>query len=688
MLKLRSVQLRSVYLTLKNQGFSALLKRIKMRLTQAAPATNIELRPPRKPNAGGVLSFTRVVEPLVSIIIPVHNQFHYTCNCLSSILEATQGVQYEVIVVDDASDDETKNLDRYVEGLNLIRKETNSGFIESCNRGALAANGEYLVFLNNDTIVQVQWLEMLISTFRSDDSAGLVAAKLIYPDGRLQEAGGIVWADGSAWNYGRFDDPDKPQYNYVREIDYGSGACIAIPKQLFIELAMFDVRYKPAYYEDTDLAFSVRSVGKRVLYQPKARIIHYEGITSGTDANLGAKKYQTLNKEKFAEKWATALAGHYPPYSNPEIAKDRNAKNRILVLDMYTPMPDKDSGSLRMFNILQILSRLSNKVTFIAGNIGYSGAYTDVLQSLGIETPCAPYIDSIDKYLKEWGSTFDVVIVSRLELAKKYISNIRRLCPQAKVIFDTVDLHYLRESREAALRKDRNTGFRAAQRKNEELSIARMADITLVVSPVEQEILAKEAPDIDVEIVSNIHFPQPTEAGFEERSGIIFIANFNHSPNLDAILYYAEKIHPLVRSMLGDVQVTIIGDDPPRRLKEFSTDGIVCTGYVEDIMPYFNRCRLSIAPMRYGAGVKGKINSSMSFGVPVVTTSIGAEGMNLTDGEDILIADTPEFFAELITRLYSDDQLWKKISTNGVENIKLYFSSQQAETILSRIIHE
>ena len=240
--------------------------------------------------------------------------------CLKSISENTEGISYEVIIADDNSSDETVNIEKYVKNVKIIRNKNNLGFLRNCNNAAKHASGKYILFLNNDTEVQKDWLKNLLQLMESDDKIGIAGPKFIYPDGILLEAGCIIWKDGESWQYGMFDNPDRPEYNYSRETDFISGACIIIKKELFYEIGGFDERYAPAYYEDADLAFEARKRGYKVVYLPSSVVIHYENITY--------KKYKPddgqVNKEKFIQKWKQKLENEYYEHmTNIKSAKDK-----------------------------------------------------------------------------------------------------------------------------------------------------------------------------------------------------------------------------------------------------------------------------------------------------------------------------------------------------------------------------
>jgi len=626
--------------------------------------------------------------PEVSIIIPVHNNAKFTYNCLKSISENTEG-SFEIIVVDDASDDETPRLLKSVINIKIIRNSKNQGFIDSCNNGARASRGKYLLFLNNDTIVTHHWLNFLESAI-TRDNVGAVGAKLVYPDGKLQEAGGVIWNDASGWNYGKYEDPDKPEYNFVREVDYCSGAALLVKKDLFEQLGGFDERFKPGYYEDTDVCFSLRKLGYKVLYQPKSVVVHFEGATGGTDINTGVKRHQEINRSKFYEKWRAVLESE--TYNADAVnflhpIKEMRRRKTILVVDRYVPTYDKDAGSYRIWNILKILSELGHKVTFIGDDLLQHEEYTTLLQQYGVEVVYAPYMQSIHEYLIKNGQLIDVVILSRFHIAATHVPAVKKYCTKAKVFLDTVDLEYLREFRRAAIENDENILKNAIALKTMDYNLAKECDVTLVVSSFERDIMLKEDPTLQIGILSIIHEIHPPTTSFSERRNLMFLGGFDHLPNVDAVKYFIQEIFPSIKRKIPTIKLLIVGSNPPKEIEQLNTNDTIVKGYIKELAPYFENCRVLVAPLRFGAGVKGKIVESMAHGLPVVTTSIGTEGMDLTDGENILTADTPEEFAGKVVVLYQDGELWSKLSRNSQTTIDNRFSYRYTKTNIERVLN-
>jgi GT2 family glycosyltransferase/glycosyltransferase involved in cell wall biosynthesis len=678
--------------TIRTKGLRGALLRVQLEQQQGPPEPTDTHTLEAIGNPEPPASLPCPDQPDASIVIPVYNKWEYTAACLRSLAETSSRTAFEVIVVDDQSSDETAARLAGIEGLIHLRNEKNLGFVGSCNRGAEHARGRFVVMLNNDTQVLDGWLDALVDTFERFPDTGLVGARLVYPDGRLQEAGGIVFRDGSGWNYGRGDDPELPQYRFAREVDYCSGACIVVPTALFRELGGFDPHYAPAYYEDTDLAFRVREHGLRVRLQPAATIVHHEGVTSGTDLASGAKRFQVVNQKKFLERWQSELEGQPEPIVDPgdqselRSARDHRLAGRVLIIDAYTPEPDQDSGSLRLRYLMSCFQDLGYGVTFLPDNRAPAGHYTRDLQRAGVEAVYDPWMGSPQRFLAARGGEFDVVMISRHYVASRYVSLLKRHCPQAHFLFDTVDLHYLREERHAELENSLSLKRAAAQTRRSELAVIEAADATLVVSPAEQTVLREAAPEARVHVISNVHEVVGSRRPFSERKDIFFVGGYQHPPNVDAARWFVGQVWPLIHEQLPEVEFHLIGSKAPDEIRSLHGEGVTFHGFVPDLEPWLDGCRIAVAPLRYGAGIKGKVNMSMSRGQPVVATPIAVEGMFAKAGQDILVAETPEQFAAEVVRLYRDEELWNRVSAHGLENVRRYFSVETARLGLQELL--
>jgi GT2 family glycosyltransferase/SAM-dependent methyltransferase/glycosyltransferase involved in cell wall biosynthesis len=688
--------------------FGALLRFVGRRVV-ARPG------PPPPPAPGNappatleVIQMPEFSNPEVSLIIPVHAHAELTRACLCSIRDRTIQVRYEVILVDDTADVETRRLLEHVRGAKILHNKKNLGFLRSMNRGASVARGQWLVLFNNDTEVTQGWLAAMLRCARSASDIGVVTPKFIYPDGSLNEAGAIVWRDGTAMNYGRGDSPEGFQYEYRRETDYGSAAALMVRTDLWNETGGFDERYVPIYYEDADLCFEARERGLRVLYEPEAVVVHIEGATSGTDPGSGAKRFQESNRQKFVAKWRNQLEAEqrYPAPTNVRVAANRHRGQHVLVLDHRVPMPDRDAGSLRMLNIMQGLLSLGARVTFMPDNLARLQPYTRRLQSMGIEV-LDGHID-VRAELAIIGPGLSTAILCRPHTTSRWLDTVREFAPAATVVYDTIDLHWLREARKGASEAltDSLVGSngsvdpvsispKAKALRELELAMIRATDVTLTVSDGERIQVEQDVPGATVVVVPTVHDVESHVPPPENRAGILFVGGFEHVPNVDAAVRLVKEVMPTVWGELGAVQVTIVGSNAPSEVQALASPLVDVTGWVEDLQPLLERSRLLVAPLRYGAGLKGKVTECLAVGLPVVTTSIGAEGLlsALTgaDGvnpneECMLIADTARGMAVETIRVYADDALWRRLSRAGQELIAERCSTEVVTRRLSGLL--
>lgn len=630
-----------------------------------------------------------VSSPVVSVIVPVFNQWSVTTRCLTSLFNCDTDIMIQVVVVDDGSTDETPRMLPSLPGLDVLRNGWNRGFLRSCNRAAAIASGRYILFLNNDTELADGALRTLVERIRSDDTIGIVGSKLVYPDGRLQEAGGIIWSDASGWNYGRLDGPQLPEYAFCRDVDYVSGAALLIPTELFRSLGAFDERYAPAYYEDVDLCFAVRASGKRVVFEPRSVVTHYEGVSSGTDLSSGTKRYQEINKPKFRAKWADVLASeHSAPDASQvsQAARRRGSHSRaILVIDSYVPLHDREAGSNRLHHLVNGFIENDYRVVFFPDNGVAMEPYASDMQRHGVEVVYHDSNDPRDRksLFADALKTVDVVWICRPELCCQYLPIIRAHS-RVPVLYDTIDLHHLRMRRQATHEgNDDDTAWKRMQEL--ELACATAADATIVVTDEEASVL-RASDTGPIAVVPTIHDVEAIGTmGYAATNGLIFIGGYNHTPNVDAAKWLVEDIMPLVWEQLPDVKLTLLGSNPPESLRSLANECIAVPGYIADVGPYFRAARVFVAPLRYGAGVNGKIGQALAFAVPIVTTAVGAKGFGLSHGSTAMVVEGARDFADAIVGLYRDRALWEKISVASTEPLAPFRSGNVVREALKML---
>jgi GT2 family glycosyltransferase len=610
--------------------------------------------------------FEEIDSPRVSIIIPAHNKVEVTYLALCSLILAWNEASFEVIVVDDASTDKTSEIETFVKGIRVIHNEVAQRFIRACNAGAKLARGEYLVLLNNDVEVTSGWLDELLAAFDRFENVGLAGSKLLYPDGSLQDAGGIIWGTGNPWNYGNKQNPWDPRFCYARRADYLSGAAMMVPRHLWEQVGGLSQYLEPMYFEDTDFAFKVRDAGYTTWFIPSSIVYHYEGMTSGTDVSSGFKRFQEINRPKFKRKWAKAYAGFGSEGQRPDLEKDRGIIGRVLFIDYTTPRPDHDAGSHAALQEMRLVQSLGYKVTFIATNLAHFGKYTEDLQKLGVEVVYAPFVLSVSEYLVQHATDFDAFYITRYYVAQDTLNLIRENVPKAKVLFNNADLHFLREIRTAKIKQDSGLMENARKIRDAELDIIKKVDVVLSYNDVEHSVIDAYT-DGQAKVVKCpwvIDLPDSVPP-LVERKGMSFLGSFKHHPNVEGITWFIGEVMPAISGNFPELELTIYGSGMSKEIKELASDTINPLGFIENIADAFDRHRIFIAPLLSGAGIKGKVLSALAHGVPCVLSPAAAEGIGLRHGRDCFIAKTPEDWVDAVTKLALDDDLWSEISQNA-----------------------
>jgi GT2 family glycosyltransferase len=629
------------------------------------------------------VTLPEVDKSAVSVVMVTYGGGEDALRAIEALVANTEPC-YELIVIDNASPDDTPDrLRAGLRGAKVLLNGENSGFARGCNQGAALATGTYLCFLNADAFVEPGWLPPLLEVFERDDTVGAALPLFLYSDGRVQEAGSAVDADGAALAIGDGDEPSAFEHRFTRTVDYGSAACLVVRTDAFHDVGGFDPIYSPAYYEDVDLCFKFDARGLKTVYVPRARAVHLRG-----GATPEANALMVANRRIFADRWRERLDRRHPlrgAADDPRLrlaARDAENLERILVVDDRVPHHDRGSGDPRMAKLLAEVADLwpDARVTLFAADPRNAERYAPPLLDRGIEVACAD--DRFDRWLNRRTGHYSVVLVSRAFNIERFDHHLRRTQPQAHRIYDIEALAFRRLEQE---------GDEGARRLRElEHRGIEGADVVLCVSE-EEAAFVRQLTNAPVFVLPTYADVPGTTPAFDEREGVVFFGGFlagPGGPNEDAAVRLVDDVMPMLWEALPDLRVEVVGANPTARVRELHGPRVDVVGFVPHPYERLSRARVHVHPLRLGAGIKLKLIDTMAAGLPFVTTPTGAEGLGLGDLEDVLVADGHRELARLALELYGNRELWQRVQSRLVEHVRERFGREQfRRTIVEAFAH-
>ena len=612
--------------------------------------------------SGAVIRLPRAESPAVSVLLPVFNRADLTLRCLRSL--AAIQLPIEIIVIDNASTDLTAALLRQTEGAVVEKNELNVGFLAAINQAASLATGDTLLLLNSDTEVLPGSLEAALETLSTSNATGAIVGRLVHPDGKLQEAGAVVWRDGSCQSYGRGDDPNAPAYMFRRLVDYGSAAFLLTRRSTFRDLDGFDARFSPAYYEDVDYCIRLWDRGLQVVYEPRALVLHHE---FGSAPSADAIAMQLRQRPVFVERHRQWLGVH-------ALSRDagllnarerRSGGSRVLLIEDRVPHERFGSGYPRSLAMTRAAVILGHHVTIYPLRVpdeSWEEAYSDVPRQ--VELMLHLGTQGLGQFLRDRIDYFDIIIVSR----PHNMAFVRSILPRhaedrrPRLVYDAEAVFALRD-----IDRRRHNGHpmsveAAEQLVDAEVSLASGCDLILTVSPAEQQrFLERGFPHVTV--LGNAVSLEPTGQPFSARADFLFVGAVSDdtAPNADSIRWMVRELLPRLQVRLGDgVRLVIAGRHDAFTCPGLNQSSIELTGMVNDLRPLFERARVFLAPTWFGAGIPIKVQWAAALGVPVVASPLIASQLGWQTGVELSVADSPEAFADSCCLLYLGEDLWQR----------------------------
>jgi O-antigen biosynthesis protein len=614
------------------------------------------------------LSFDRPNRPCVSVLLVLYNQAALTLQCLRSLQQ--QELPFELIVVDNASTDRTGELLGRLDGVEVIRNDHNAGFVEAVNQAAARANGEHLLLLNNDAVLLPGAMARAHALLAGDESIGSVGARVVQLDGRLQEAGSIIHADGTCEGYGRDGHPAASEFMFRREVDYCSGVFLMTPRAGFESLGGLDTRYSPAYYEDADYCVRLILSGYRNVYEPDVVVLHYEFASSGNFE--AAARLQAEHRRIFARRHADFLSEQPGrDRTTRALARSRPGKPRLLYIDDRVPHASLGTGYPRCRQMVHELVALGFEVSFYpmwASN----ESRADIRATLPAEVEVALPGGRLDlqSFLLARHDVYSRIVVSRshnMQFAGDTIARIRHRLRDFELVYDAEAVTASREMLALELAGKTLSPRRREAMLEAELALAGQADRVVAVSEHEAG-LFREAGCARVSVIGHALGQEMTPADFGQRHGYLFVGALRDadSPNVDSLAWFVEDILPLLAAEQPDpVELTVVGDCSADIRQRLEREGVTFTGRLDELEPVFDQARVFIAPTRFAAGIPHKVHEAAAFGLPCVTTSLLARQLGWRDGRELLVADDARAFAGQCRALHEDEALWTTIRRHG-----------------------
>ncbi|QNT78252.1 glycosyltransferase [Entomobacter blattae] len=654
-----------------------------------------------------IVDFSFRGRPDVSLIMVLNNQFNLTLQSLHSIRQNYNG-NMEMILVDSGSQDETRHLEHYVKGATILKFNRNIGFLRSCNEALTYVHSAAILYINNDIFLYPHAIANALKRLNSSPDIGLVGGKIIRSNGKLQEAGSIVWRDGTTLGYLRDENPNTPEANFIREVDFCSGVFLLGKSDVIHALKGFDPIFQPAYYEDTDLCIRAQKAGYKVVYDPTVMIEHME---HGSFGKSNSVSLIGKNLAQFTKQHADFLEHKYPSHpENALMAANSNKKHlKVLFFEDQIPFRGLGSGYVRSNDVIHSLVEIGCQVSVYPVNptaIRVAEAYNAFPDT--VEILINNNITNLDSFLKNRLGYFDLVWVGRTHNLNRLLpifSKCYKFFPFENIVLDTEAVVTPRNFMKYPLevRKAEKAGISLEtlnhpedeeEELKAELKPASYARQIVAVNDIDKNHIMSAGYD-NVSVLGHTIQPHPTPSNFTQRRNFLFVGAIHdyNSPNYDSLEWLLEEVVPLLDNLMEeDYKLSIAGFTKPSiNIKKMKiAPHVQLLGYVDNTEDLYDAHRVFVAPTRYAGGIPFKIHEAASYGIPVVCTSLLAEQIGWQNGEDLLAttSEDPALFAQCLHQLYTSQALWEKLRLNALKRIEQDCSKETFNQALRDIVHK